>query len=78
MHQTGKIDGPYLQTVLSELPAGTSEVYCHPAVAPAAALARHQRGYANARELDALTDPAVRSAALAGGIELVSYHALAA
>jgi predicted glycoside hydrolase/deacetylase ChbG (UPF0249 family) len=78
MHQSGEVDGPYLQTVLAELPAGTSEVYCHPAAGPAAALARYQRSYANVRELDALTDPALRSAAAAGGIELVSYHALAA
>lgn len=78
MHQTGHVDGAYLAGLLPELPAGTSEVYCHPATAPTAALARHQRGYANAMELRGLVDPAVRAAIAAAGIELVSYHALSA
>ena len=66
------------RTLLAELPAGTSEVYCHPSTAPSPVLARHQRDYANARELAALTDPETRAVAQAAGVELVSYHALAA
>jgi predicted glycoside hydrolase/deacetylase ChbG (UPF0249 family) len=62
----------------AELPAGTSEVYCHPSTASSPVLARHQRDYANARELAALTDPETRAVAQAAGVELVSYHALAA
>jgi len=78
MHHTGQVDGRYLRTLLAELPAGTSEVYCHPSTAPSPVLARHQRDYANARELAALTDPETRAVAQAAGVELVSYHALAA
>ena len=78
MHQTGEVDARYLRVLLSELPEGTSEVYCHPAVAAAPALARHQHGYANARELEALIDPAVLEAARTRGVDLVSYHGLAA
>jgi hopanoid biosynthesis associated protein HpnK len=77
LHQTGEVDARYLQALLSQLPGGTSEVYCHPAVSAPEVLTRHQRGYANARELEALVDPTVREAARVGGVELVSYHALA-
>ena len=78
MHQTGEVDARYLQALLADLPEGTSEVYCHPAVSAAQALTRQQRGYANACELAALTDPTVRAAAHARGVDLVSYHALTA
>jgi hopanoid biosynthesis associated protein HpnK len=78
LHQTGEVDARYLQGLLSHLPEGTSEVYCHPAVCAPEALARHQRGYANARELEALLDPGVREAARVRGVELVSYSALTA
>jgi hopanoid biosynthesis associated protein HpnK len=76
MHQTGEIDAAYLAALIRDLPEGTSEVYCHPALASAPPLA-HQRGYANARELAALTSSEVRAAVQARGVELVSYHALA-
>lgn len=76
MHHTGEIDAAYLVALIRELPEGTSEVYCHPAVASAPSLARHQRGHANARELAALTSPEVRAAVQARGVELVSYRTL--
>jgi hypothetical protein len=65
MHQTGEVDAAYLEGVLRDLPAGTSEVYCHPAVRPA-------------EELQALLSPTVRAAARQGGVDLVNYHALEA
>lgn len=76
MHHTGEIDAAYLATLIRDLPDGASEVYCHPAVSPAPALGRHQRGYANTRELAALVSPEVRTAARERGVELVSYRAL--
>jgi hopanoid biosynthesis associated protein HpnK len=78
MHHTGEIDARYLEALIGDLPEGTSEVYCHPAVAPAAPLAPYQRGYHPARELAALTSGIVRAAVRERGVELVSYHALRA
>jgi len=74
MHQTGHVDEPYLLDLLAALPEGTSEVYAHPALGRAAAMARWQPGYDPAGELRALTSVRVRAAVDARGVDLVSYR----
>ena len=76
MHQTGHVDERYLLALVSALPPGVSEVYCHPAEAVAPAMAPYQQGYDHAGELAALTSARVREAVRAGGVELVSYAQL--
>jgi predicted glycoside hydrolase/deacetylase ChbG (UPF0249 family) len=66
-----------VKSLLGDLPAGTSELYCHPSLGRAVPLERYQPGYRNDGELAALTSPAVRRAVEEAGVELVSYHALA-
>ena len=72
MHQTGHVDERYLLWLLPRLPAGVSELYCHPAERQAAGLARYQAGYDHAGEVAALTSPRVREVVRAEGIELVA------
>lgn len=74
MHQTGRVDEAYLLGLLPRLPAGLSEIYCHPAERRPPALARYQRGYDHARELAALTSARVRDALRRERIELVTYR----
>jgi len=76
MHETGHVDEAYLLALVAALPAGVSEVYCHPSEGVSPALAPFQVGYDQAAELSALTSPRVRAATRAAGIELVSYPQL--
>jgi hopanoid biosynthesis associated protein HpnK len=76
LHQTGHLDARYLTSLIPALPAGTSEVYCHPADGTPAVLSRYQPGYDHAGELSALVDPRVRAAIDAAGVTLVSYRDL--
>ena len=64
-----------LETIRS-LPEGTTEIMCHPGHFDADLA--HSR-YARQREVElaALTDPAVREALRAAGVELISFAALA-
>jgi hypothetical protein len=78
MHQTGHVDEAYVLALIPSLPAGTSELYCHPSEGLAAELAPHQAGYDHAGELGALLSPRVRAALEAAGVELVSYADLGA
>ena len=64
--------------LLPHLPEGVSELYCHPATVQTPALARTMPDYRPADELAALLSPAVRQLIERGGIDLVSYSALAA
>jgi hopanoid biosynthesis associated protein HpnK len=64
--------------LLAALPAGASELYCHPAVEQTPALARTMPSYRPAEELAALLSPAVRGLVDERRIELVSYADLAA
>lgn len=73
MHQTGRIDEAYLLDLIASLPAGTTELYCHPALGRAVATARHQPGYRNEEEVAALTSPRVRAALDAAGVTLARY-----
>jgi hopanoid biosynthesis associated protein HpnK len=74
LHQTGHLDARYLTSLIPMLPAGTSEVYCHPADGTPAVLRRYQPGYDHAGELSALVDPRVRAAIDSAGVTLVSYR----
>jgi hopanoid biosynthesis associated protein HpnK len=74
MHQTGHVDEAYLLALVPRLPAGVSEVYCHPSAGPAAVPPR----YDHAGEVAALTSPRVRAALAAAGVELVSYREIGA
>jgi len=76
MHQTGHVDERYLLALVSALPPGLSELYCHPAEGVAPAMAPYQQGYDHAGELAALTSARVREAVRARGVELVSYAQL--
>lgn len=62
-----------LEKVLARLPAGTSELMCHPAVVDDEL--RASSGYAGPREreLAVLTSPAARAAVRAAGVELARF-----
>lgn len=62
--------------IVEDLPVGTSELMCHPAVVDAEL--RSTSGYAEARtrELDVLTNPAVRQAVQRSGVRLISFGQL--
>jgi chitin disaccharide deacetylase len=64
--------------LLPYLPAGVSELYCHPAAERSPALAAAMPGYRNTEELAALLSPRVRRRVEELGISLVSYGDLAA
>jgi hopanoid biosynthesis associated protein HpnK len=73
LHQTGHIDEHYILALIARLPAGLTELYCHPSLGVSSMLAPYQRGYDHAGELAALTSERVRDALRAAAIELVSY-----
>ena len=75
---SGAMTEPRVLRLLAALPAGASELYCHPAVEQTPALARTMPAYRPAEELAALVSPAVRRVIDSSGIELVSYADLAA
>ncbi len=59
--------------LVAALPAGATELYCHPAVAQTAALRRSMPHYRPAEELAALVSPRLRALVEANDIDLVSY-----
>jgi hopanoid biosynthesis associated protein HpnK len=65
LNDTGKMDERRMLDVLSRLPEGVSELYCHPAVSAA--------DYARPEELEALLSPRVREAITQQGVKLVAY-----
>ncbi|HET7594012.1 MAG TPA: ChbG/HpnK family deacetylase, partial [Stellaceae bacterium] len=75
---SGAMTEPRVLRLIAALPAGTSELYCHPAVTQTPALARTMPNYRPAEELAALLSPAVRGLVEKSGIALVSYADLAA
>jgi chitin disaccharide deacetylase len=77
LHQSGHVDEPYLLSVLSALPAGLTEVYCHPALTDDEARRWRPADYESEAELAALTSPRVRQALRTSGIEPMSYEDLA-
>lgn len=76
LHQTGHVSEDYLLTVLSELPDGVNELYCHPALVDEEARRWRPSDYASQQELAALTSPRVREAIERSGIELITYRDL--
>jgi len=75
-HQSGNIDEPYLLRLLPQLPAGVTELYCHPAFLPCSEVERWTPTYRRDHELAALTSSAVRAAVTDLGIVLISYRDL--
>jgi hopanoid biosynthesis associated protein HpnK len=73
LHQTGVIDEEYLVALISRLPVGTSELYCHPGVLPDPTVERLMPGYQHDRELAALCSPRVRAALYEHGVTLGNY-----
>jgi hopanoid biosynthesis associated protein HpnK len=63
--------------LLPHLPAGVSEIYCHPATRQTPALAAAMPGYRSTEELSALLSPGVRQRIAELRISLVGYGDLA-
>lgn len=59
--------------LVAALPAGATELYCHPAATQTPALRRTMPRYRPVEELAALVSPKLRALVEAQGIELVSY-----
>jgi hopanoid biosynthesis associated protein HpnK len=75
---TGAMTEERVLRLVAVLPPGTSELYCHPAVAQTPALARTMPRYRPVEELAALVSARVRALIEQHAIELVSYADLAA
>lgn len=77
LHQTGRVSEEYLLHILAELPAGVSEIYCHPALPDDEARRWRPADYTSEQELAALTSARVREALETGGVVRISYRDLA-
>lgn len=75
---SGRMTEDRVLRLLEALPDGTTELYCHPAIAQTPALARAMPDYRPAEELAALLSPRVRRLIEGARIDLVSYGDLAA
>jgi hopanoid biosynthesis associated protein HpnK len=75
---TGAMTEERVLRLVASLPPGTSELYCHPAVAQTPRLARTMPRYRPVEELAALVSARVRALIDQHAIELVSYADLAA
>ena len=62
--------------IVEDLPSGTSELMCHPAVVDEELLASSGYAEPRSRELDVLTNAAVRQAVQRSGVKLVSFGQL--
>jgi len=72
LHQSGNLSGAYVKGVLASLPDNsTTEIYFHPALAPAGRVSAAQR------EVEILTDPELAGIVSRDGIRLTTYGALA-
>jgi hopanoid biosynthesis associated protein HpnK len=69
LHQTGRFDEAYLLDLIPRIEADSVEIYAHPDL-PAEAERGAGRSGSGARELSALTSPAVRAAIDAAGFTL--------
>jgi len=74
---SGQMTEERVLRLLPHLPAGTSELYFHPAARPSARLEAAMPGYRHGDELAALTSPAVTQAIARLGIRPVGYPDLA-
>ncbi len=68
MARTGAMDEAAFIDALADLPAGVTEIYCHPALKGEAALTPSMRAYRHADELDALLSPRVAAAIAAADV----------
>lgn len=73
LHDSGEMDEARVLHVLATLPAGTSELYLHPATRRAPVLDRFMPGYRHEDELAALVSPRVRAAVAAAGLVPCGY-----
>jgi predicted glycoside hydrolase/deacetylase ChbG (UPF0249 family) len=74
---TGLLDGEAIQSMIKSTRQGTTELMCHPAIYDqelerAGTRLKRQRE----RELEALTDPALRRLIDEEGVNLISYREL--
>ena len=77
LHQSGHVTESYLLALLPHLPAGTTELYCHPAVLDAEARRWRPADYASEEEVEALTSARVAARLTELGITRTSYRDLA-
>jgi hopanoid biosynthesis associated protein HpnK len=70
---SGRMTEQRLLGLLPHLPAGISEIYCHPATRQTGALAAAMPGYRPVEELAALVSPLVRRRIAELGITLAAY-----
>lgn len=63
LFRTGRLDAPYLERLIEELPEGLAELHCHPDLSTDAGRA----------EYEALSAPEVRRALEKRGVKLVGY-----
>jgi hopanoid biosynthesis associated protein HpnK len=73
---SGGMDEARILALLPHLPAGTSEIYCHPAVERSPDLETGMPGYRNTDEFAALISPGVRRRIAELGIGLIGYGEL--
>jgi hypothetical protein len=78
MIDSGAMTPARVKRILAELPAGTNEVYLHPATQPWPEGVAAMPGYAFAEEFAALIDPGVGAALLASGVRRTTFSELAA
>jgi hopanoid biosynthesis associated protein HpnK len=70
----GRLSVEYLLAHLQALPAGITELICHPGEGDAETQERYRSwGYRWAEELEALTDPTVREACREAGVRLMNW-----
>jgi len=74
---TGSMTEERMLRLVSALPPGVSELYCHPAATQTPRLLATMPRYRQTEELAALLSPRLRAAIERDGIELVSYADLA-
>lgn len=59
--------------IIASLPGGVTEIPCHPGIVDAELVSLSTLNVVRGRELAALTDPAVRTAIEASGVQLTNY-----
>jgi len=68
-----RLDAGALDRILARLRPGTTEIMCHPGAAEDAASPYARAGLDRAAELEALTDPRMKSRLAAAGARLISF-----
>ncbi|SAL02949.1 hopanoid biosynthesis associated protein HpnK [Caballeronia ptereochthonis] len=68
MARSGAMDTSAMLDALARLPAGVTEIYCHPAIPADTPLTPSMRGYRHADELDALLSARVAAAIASAGL----------